>query len=485
MRMSCLLVPGWKKLAWVAVSIKGSGTLTVHHGPLVEVQPDWCFEGVWGGSFDAGDFDRTDVVAGSGVRQRGDRVIFVSPGNTVDRLWHVDHRGTLYVSNSLPALLATAELDLVPEYDYARDLATVTQGLHKYVRAFPLSEGATLQLTYFENLSYDGQTIERLPKPNATPELSCFDDYWTYMQATSASIGGNCAASQRQHRIASVVSISRGYDSPTVAVLAKLAGCQQAVTIVTSNSPTRRSDSGAEIAALLDLPCREYTRKLKHDSAEIDIRAGMGLPDDMNMTMFEHDAPLTLLFTGFHGDKVWDRHWHQLTHLERGDHSGSHFTEYRLRQGIIDCPVPFWGIQNIEQILTISTREEMQSWTLGNNYDRPIPRRIVESAGVPRASFGRKKAATTTLKLFRPVDPKLEADFGNFLAARKEGYVPRWREGLSKILDVAYLFLARVPGLRRVKCYEWINPPPANLYFQWANAHLKDEYQSAQQVARR
>jgi hypothetical protein len=36
---------------------------------------------------------------------------------------------------------------------------------------------------------------------------------------------------------------------------------------------------------------------------------------------------------------------------------------------------------------------EMAPWSIGGEYDRPIPRRIVEEAGVERDSFGQSKKA--------------------------------------------------------------------------------------------
>ncbi len=39
----------------------------------------------------------------------------------------------------------------------------------------------------------------------------------------------------------------------------------------------------------------------------------------------------------------------------------------------------------------------MKHWSIGTDYDRPIPRRIAEDAGVPRQSFGQEKRATTAL----------------------------------------------------------------------------------------
>ena len=40
------------------------------------------------------------------------------------------------------------------------------------------------------------------------------------------------------------------------------------------------------------------------------------------------------------------------------------------------------------EIEYLACSDEMAPWSLGNDYDRPIPRRIVEEAGIPRALFG-------------------------------------------------------------------------------------------------
>jgi hypothetical protein len=111
-RLICQEVSGWPKLAWVAVLKLGSEAVSVLHGPCVETNPEWCVEAVWAGGFSAGGFDLTDVVVGTGVRLRGDKVVFVSSGDTLNRLHHFRRKETFYVSNSLPALLVIADLDL-------------------------------------------------------------------------------------------------------------------------------------------------------------------------------------------------------------------------------------------------------------------------------------------------------------------------------------------------------------------------------------
>ena len=87
MRLQYTSMDHWPRLAWLARARRSSPTLEVFHGPQVETTAEWFCEAVWDGAFAAGDFDRTDVVFGSGGRLRGRSVSFVSSATTVDRAW--------------------------------------------------------------------------------------------------------------------------------------------------------------------------------------------------------------------------------------------------------------------------------------------------------------------------------------------------------------------------------------------------------------
>ena len=101
-----------------------------------------------------------------------------------------------------------------------------------------------------------------------------------------------------------------------------------------------------------------------------------------------------VVFTGFHGDKMWDKYTADLgPEMVRGDTSGADLTEYRLSIGFINCPMPFWGVRQIEDVNAISNSTEMAPWDITGRYSRPICRRIVEEAGVPREMFGIRKNA--------------------------------------------------------------------------------------------
>jgi hypothetical protein len=66
--------------------------------------------------------------------------------------------------------------------------------------------------------------------------------------------------------------------------------------------------------------------------------------------------------------------------------------ELRLRAGFAMMSVPYLVSQDPRPLRRISLSPEMRPWSVGGSYDRPIPRRIVEEAGIPRDWFGRNKA---------------------------------------------------------------------------------------------
>lgn len=68
--------------------------------------------------------------------------------------------------------------------------------------------------------------------------------------------------------------------------------------------------------------------------------------------------------------------------------------EFRLRVGF-SVFAPAWiGAAHKDAIHRITTATEMKPWSIDGKYDRPIPRRLGEEAGVPRHLFGQIKMQT-------------------------------------------------------------------------------------------
>ncbi|HUT57307.1 MAG TPA: hypothetical protein VNA25_05475 [Phycisphaerae bacterium] len=488
MRLETGLLPLWPKLAWVAHVSPGSDTVRVWHGPGVETAGDWCAEAVWAGDYAAGDFDRTDLVFGSGIRIRGDRVVFVSAGSTLDRLWHCPHEGSFSVSNSLPALLARTGLSLRDDHlGYAKTMKSICGGLKAYTRTFP-SSGSDLSVLYFSNLVFDGECLREIEKPDAAPPLTDYETYRGFLFSAAERLAANMNHPARRGKVVPLATLSSGYDSPAAAVVAAHTGCRQAVTFRQSTSLWRGQDAGHAVAGSLGFSCRSYDRTASRYPHEEAIWAVVGRPGVLNWTLFDYAAPLCLLFTGCYGDKVWDR--------RRRDFPDSFVTpsvadlgigEFRLIEGVLHCPVPFWGMRHWREIERISFLPEMVPWVLNNDYDRPIPRRLVEEAGVPRGAFGVRKMNTSHEAPFLwPYSPGCRKSFARYLRDRDVYVPPGWLLWLLRrnvhlwhLLDMNVL---RPLGLRKGP-RPWERMKAQSLLFQWANAELKRHYEEGLKAA--
>jgi len=132
--------------------------------------------------------------------------------------------------------------------------------------------------------------------------------------------------------------------------------------------------------------------------------------------------PGTLFFTGYLGDAAWNRVTRRVnTDLLMLYPGGSSLGEFRLRVGFVHFPLPTAGYIRHPSIYAISNSDAMRPWALGHDYDRPIPRRMLEEIGVPRAWFGRtKKAITQPLwfneRLDRLMAPSSYASFAAFVS---------------------------------------------------------------------
>ena len=74
------LLSTWPPLAWFARCPEGESFIDVYHGSRVEVTDEFFGELIWAGDYDAGGFDQTDIVAGSGGRCRDSGIVFALQG---------------------------------------------------------------------------------------------------------------------------------------------------------------------------------------------------------------------------------------------------------------------------------------------------------------------------------------------------------------------------------------------------------------------
>ena len=119
------------------------------------------------------------------------------------------------------------------------------------------------------------------------------------------------------------------------------------------------------------------------------------------MTLFDYPDDLTLLVLGTAGDFVWQdalkKEFKDSHHfLDRRSTTNCQLAEWRLHKGVFLANVPSIGASRIDCLKQINDSSAMDPWRIGGDYDRPIPRRILEQQGVRRDKFGIQKLATVS-----------------------------------------------------------------------------------------
>ncbi|MCC6916356.1 hypothetical protein [Nitrosomonas sp.] len=395
MKFAYQRVSGWPPLAWIARCAAKNGIVTVWHGSQVEVREQWFCEAAWPGLFEEGNFDQTDLTAGTGGRCRDDSVIFAAPGNTTDRILSLLTDKGLFVSNSLACLLAVSGAAIDISYpDYYKDFTSIIYGLSKYKQTVATSLG-DVRITMFGYVVWDGSkaayTLRKLEKRDFR-NFACYEQF---LQENLNKFADNIADSGRKRRYRFLATASSGYDSPAIAALAKGAGCRDALCI--DKDRFGEKENGEQVAAYLGLNsvCVERDAWRQLEGIEIFFLAADGTAEAVPLASAKNELSGRVLLTGYHGDKIWAKDTQDLgDDIVRGDSSGLSLTEYRLWAGFIHCPITFWGVRQIRDINLLSRAEEMHPWDVAGDYSRPIPRRIIESGGVPRGAFGIAKKAS-------------------------------------------------------------------------------------------
>jgi len=390
----------------------------------VEAQDGFVIEGVWEGPFGAGRFDRSVHVFGSGARTLPDAVVCSASSALMDRLLYAEDEGRVVCSNSLPLLLAATGARLDERHDYTGPCRALMAGRRHYDRSLHARSERPLRFgqVYGENLRIDRTTVRHEARPDPDVELDSFSRYEQALRDSLAALVGNLQDPGRRIPTSLTATVSTGYDSAAAAVLGKAHGVRSCFTTSPERDPSL--EDGAAVARALGLepvllsridPDPHIERALL--SATLDGRESVFA--SMVATLAAQRG-VTALLTGYHGDKMWGRDTageYLSPDVRRGDTSGLNLSEARLHAGFINLAVPFLYAPRIAQVVAVSNSEEMAPWQLGNDYDRPIPRRFVEEAGVPRALFGQRKSVVMDYGLW-PRNDSLRRRLREHLRAR-------------------------------------------------------------------
>jgi hypothetical protein len=459
-------VPDWPPHAWVA---ECRGTLiTAYVATRVEVGDAWVAEAAWDGPFADGGFDRTDVVAGSGVRIRDGRAVFVPSGSTIDRLQSMRTEHTTCVSNSFAGLLAfTGGSLLLSRTDYRDMFGSIIDGLARYQRELPTTVGP-IRLTYFHNLEWDGTELHEVEKPFASRDFSTYERYRAFIGSAVGGLADNARSSDRAHPLGLIASLSSGYDSTVATVLAHEAGCTEAFGFDADSGG--RDDDGSPVAEALGLDFHVLDSADVRRGDIVFLAAGNGEGGEAVFRRAESFLAGRLAFFGHWGDAIWgfedtviDRN------LVRYGTSGVSLMEYRLVAGFVQCPVPMLGGRQIADLRRLGRTPELAPWSVGGDYDRPVARRIIEEAGVPRDAFAVRKRG---MVMRRPnprsfLAPEHLEDYLRWLREQRWEFVRERTIPASPTWDKLTLLRGVDPGARR-RLHRYIT--------HWAIDRTKDRY---------
>jgi hypothetical protein len=480
----------WPPLAWAA-RIGRDGGVVLFAGDAVERTEDGLLAAAWSGPYaSTSPFDATTSI-GTALRLLPGRIEALCGNAGHDVLFL--HRGGkgVVLANGLPIALAAAGDAPLPHYPfYNHDLMAYLAGAAPEGLPLPLRRGTLTPFYRGIALAGPGWQATPLP-PRAMPRWPDFAAYRAMLVAETRALFANAADPARRRRYAPIATISSGYDSVAAAVIARDAGCTEALTWrQASMAEPGTLDSGEESAARLGLaaavlPTHAYRARSDLPEAEF-IAAGYGGPQVMMAGSEPHLAE-RLIVTGFAGDMLWDRD--AAPRPGPAICGGFSALSFHLRLPALAVAVPMIGAADDPSPLgALSRAAEMAPWTLGGGYDRPIPRRIAEEAGLPRGSFAQRKRMATpayaTLGRHRlPVEGFLSehsaARFRAWLAAH--GGIERraaWRNRL--VAPLARLFwTGALPRLMGRAGLSWPPAPRAlwrlrhavrdsALLFQWA-----------------
>jgi hypothetical protein len=391
------LVPGLPPLAWLFQSRPDRPGL-LWHGSGVWVHADGFLEGCQPAEGPAGSRSMSQIFGSALDAKGGDAWCFVTPSHTLEALYIYQHAGGAGVSNSLPFL--TAFYGLAPPWDprYGARFASLCLGMDDLERTLWSTPDGAVSRVVHHNIEMDRAGDYRLVRKPLPPEFQSFEGYRAYLRATLEAAFANAADPARAARYRPLATCSTGYDSAAAAALGAPLGCHEVVTVRTARNG--QVDSGRPVAEALGLRVTEVERPARveggfEEAAEF-LATGMGGEDYCLKGLAPHVGGRVVL-SGFGGGNTWEPHVEPSAALAKTDLSGTSLQEFRLWKNFMTIPVPMIGAVRHAEISAIAKESEMDRYRLGTRYDRPIARRIVEEAGVPRSFFGHQKRAASVL----------------------------------------------------------------------------------------
>jgi hypothetical protein len=483
-------------LAWVAKV--AAPLIEVSCGTSVHRLHSGFLEGTWAGPAGLGDIASCPTVFGSGMAVADGELLIVPPSHTHDGVFATSNGAIVTVSNSIVALMAATGTELDPAAPYPTIFCQVaemkvaaedpiTRLLAKTLFDVPASPRPVTAM-FYENVGIDtGGRLAQVRKPREEPFRS-FIDYRERLFGATHSLVANAQTYEP------VVALSAGYDSTAVAAVGARVGCRRALSLTSGRSFVDGStvaDDGAAVAEALGLDCESFDRLaylIRADLPEAEFLASGMSGEDVPFSAFELRLRRKVLLTGFWEGDLWVKSKGYPQPYLPGDFSGCTMSEFRLRTDFIHVPLPCFGTFQGRASHPFVTDADMRPFSIGGDYDRAIPRRLAEEAGVPRGSFARSKQAATVL-LHREgraaFAPATVSAIESFAAAQGVAatFAPQPRTGRPQRGFIRAAYALRVPRLvrsleRRRKLAVTFEPEFGALLFRWAVSVVRPRYRA-------
>ena len=506
MRFDFRPIDNLPRLAWCAYLTKGEDSIVVRHGPWVETRDDCFFEGAWNGPFAEGRFDIADTFTGTGARLTRHGVTFVAPTHPVQRIYSVRIGCRLIVSNSWTFLLvAIGDQPDIGYADYYFDLQRNFRDYWHIPTVLRTQNGNAVSLIDVRNMSVTAELDVQYATKQRAAEPQTYAQYVDLLQTTTDRIVENAAHPARRQHYRPVTMISTGYDSTAASTLASRSGCIKAVTFAwLYRDGQETGDDGSDNAQSLGLAAERFGRfeyVSRTDCVEAEF-CSAGPQTWAPVSAMETTLVGSLLITGTVG-YVRQEQFCKIPPYSVASFGAPVFpftgiTEFRLRAGFLVFPALNAGVVHENATRRITRSQEMRPWVLPDtSYNKPILRRLVEEAGIPRSQFGQPYRANAFANLAHSKMFSLtsQEDFtaycrNNHLPlARDNRWYTRWIARISRgAVKGASILLARLPVALSMRLYPYIWRlyhkssdslwrSPALYTFHWGFERTKQRYQ--------